>query len=100
MKTKTLKTRLEKRFTGSKTSIAYKIVLDLIDNTGNSYCVFGNTIRPCYTSGSGRFTTNLDYTNNVTSLLDLLGVKYITGNDSPRGGKTGNFIKVTTKLTS
>lgn len=92
MKASTLKNRLEKRFTGSKSSIAYKNVMKII--TDKSYTF----IRPCYTSGKGRFTTNMDYTSDICGLLDLLGVKYESGNDSPRGGKTGNFIKIITKI--
>ena len=98
MKTKTLNSRLEKRYTGSKSAKAYQIVKDLIDGTGKSYMVVGNIIRPCHTSGSGRFTTNLDYTNDTAAILRLIGVKFESGNDSPRGGKTGNYIKILTKI--
>ena len=46
-----------------------------------------------YTNGSGRFTSN--YTNaSVVDIIKILGYKYTTGNDSPRGGKTGDFIQV------
>jgi len=48
---------------------------------------------PTYTSGSGRFTSN--YTNDtISQIIRLLGYKNITGNDSPRGGKTGDYIQV------
>lgn len=48
---------------------------------------------PNYTSGSGRFTTNLT-NDRVFIIIKLLGYKFKTGNDSPRGGKTGDYIKV------
>lgn len=90
MTTKTLSKRLAIRFNGSKSSFAYKTAKSVINGE--------RVIRPCHTSGSGRFTTNLDYTSDVMQILSLLGVKYEIGNDSPRGGKTGNFIKITTKI--
>ena len=48
---------------------------------------------PTYTSGTGRFTTNLT-NDRVLTVIKLLGYKYMTGNDAPRGGRTGDFIKV------
>ena len=98
MKTTTLQNRLEKRYNGSKNSKAYQIVKDLINGTNKTYMVFGNLIRPCSTSGSRRFTSNLDYTREVRSLLMLLGINFEGGNDSPRGGLTGNFFKILTKI--
>jgi len=90
MKTTTISNRLNKRFNGSKSSFAYKATQSVIEGE--------RLIRPCHTSGSGRFTSNLDYTEDVCSILNLLGVKFEQGNDSPRGGKTGNFVKITTKI--
>ena len=55
----------------------------------------------CHTSGSGRFTTNIDRTNDAIFTLAKAGLKkgidFLTGNDSPRGGKTGNYIELTSK---
>jgi hypothetical protein len=45
-----LKAQLEAR-KGSKTSIAYRIVSDLINGTNKTYKVYDYTIRPCHTSG-------------------------------------------------
>ena len=99
MKATTLQKRLDNRYQGSKNTIAYKVVTDVINKTNNSCRIFWeNLIRPVRTSGSGRFTTTLDYTRDVENLLDLIGVKYISGNDAPRGGATGNFIKIITKI--
>lgn len=53
---------------------------------------FDEEIRPCYTSGRGRFTTNLDYTQQTMWLLNKMGVEFEVGNDSPRGGKCGLYI--------
>lgn len=98
MKNLTLQNRLNKRFNGSKSSKAYQIVSDLISGTNKTYMVSGSIIRPCITSGRGRFTSNMDYTWDTESLLAALGIKFQSGNDSPRGGKTGNFIKILTKI--
>lgn len=98
MKATTLKNKLEK-LSVNKNLKAYSILLDVINNTNNTYMVYCGVIRPVTTSGSGRFCTNLDYTNDVKSLLDALKVKYIAGNDAKRGGLTGNFIKIVTKIT-
>ena len=98
MKATTLKNRLDRKYNGSKTSKAYQIVKDLINGTKETYMVFDSTIRPCKTSGSGRFTTNMDYTMETKRLLTLLGIKFKSGNDAPRGGFTGNYITVLTKI--
>ena len=75
-----------------KNSKGYQMVLELMES---------HYVRPCHTSGSKRFCTNLDYTSDVLFALDLLkfvkGVDYISGNDAPRGGLTGNFIELTAK---
>lgn len=91
MKAQTLKTRLEKRYKGSKNSVSYKLISSLIN--GHHYL-----LRTCKTSGTGRFTKNMNYTAETEELLNLVGIKFETGNDSPRGGRTGNFIRVITKI--
>ena len=98
MKAITLQNRLEKRYNGSKNSKAYQIIKDLINRTNKTYMVNGDLIRPCSTSGSGRFTSNMDYARETRSLLMLLGIKFESGNDSPRGGLTGNYFKILTKI--
>ena len=86
MKIFTLKKRFEK-LSVLKSSKSYRIVKDLIEGTDKTHAVSNdNIIRPCSTSGRGRFCTNLDYTSDVENLLLLLGIKFYTGNDSPRGG--------------
>lgn len=105
MKTSTLKNRIAK-LEVSKSSKAYKILIDVLEGTNKSYCFpygwDGNLkdvkIRPCYTSGSGRFTSNQDHTLAVYSLLTKVGLKVESGNDSPRGGLTGNYIIIKTKI--
>ena len=97
MKTSTLKNRLEKVENLSKNSKAYQVVNAFISNERHAM-IFGNIIRPCHISGKGRFCSNLDYTSNIKYILDKIGVKYESGNDSSRGGLTGNYIKITSKI--
>ena len=87
MKKETIKRRLEKAKV-NKTSSAYKLLIEWV-NASDNYI-----IRPCWTSGRGRFCTNLDYTEQLKGLLTSLNVRYVSGNDAPRGGKCGNFIKI------
>lgn len=54
-----------------------------------------NKFYTTYTSGTGRFTTNLT-NDSIYWIVKLLEYKFEEGNDSPRGGKTGDFIKVST----
>ena len=98
MKAETLQKRLDSRYKGSKTAKAYQIVKDLINGTRKTYMVNDYTIRPVNTSGRGRFTSNMDYTKDTENLLKLLGLKFKSGNDAPRGGLTGNYIVVLTKI--
>ena len=58
------------------------------------WIVDGKPIRPCYTTGSGQHTKNSDHTRTVHSILFMLNAYPTTeGNDAPRGGLTGQWIK-------
>lgn len=52
-------------------------------------------VRTGYYQGSGRHTKAVDLTDAVTTILDLYDIAYETGNDAPRGGICGNYVKVT-----
>ncbi len=87
-------TTFEKRTKGnSKNSNGYGYAKELLTTKERVYT--------CHTSGSGRFTTNIDRTENTIEILKDAGLKFavdfITGNDSPRGGKTGNYVELTSK---
>ena len=60
----------------------------------------GGLIRPVWTSGRGRFCSNCDHTADICAVLDALRVKYVIGNDAPKGGLTGNYIKINSKIES
>ena len=110
MKATTLNNRLLKLQGISKSSKAYQVVKELTgmytsrnnwnqEQQFSSYMVFkDNLIRPVYTSGSGSHTSYQDHTIAITSLLDKLKVKYVVGNDEPRGGQCGAYIKLITKI--
>ena len=57
-------------------------------------------VRTCHTSGSGRFTSNIDSHAATVDGLMKLGLKFKQGNDSPRGGKTGQWIALAEKITT
>ena len=44
--------------------------------------------------GSGRHIRFVDFTFEIKFLLDAFGFKYSTGNDAPRGGQQGYYIKM------
>lgn len=83
-----------------KNTVAYRIVYDLIQGTNIEGRILGGVIRANYTSGSGRYTSNMTHGYAVARLLTEIGIEFVEGNDSPRGGETGHFIKVTTKIST
>ena len=90
MKTKTIKKRLEKlveKNIAKKGTCAYRLIDEMCEREKD-------TIRPVWTSGSGRYTSNLNYTGQVCYLLDKMKVMYEIDNDAPRGGACGTFIKI------
>ena len=96
MKKSTIIARLEKLAQEkqvNKTSCAYTYIKEWLE-IGNQ----NGMIRTCHTSGRGRFCSNLDYTRAVENLCDALKLKIESGNDAPRGGLTGNFVKIITKV--
>lgn len=85
-------TTFENRTKGiNKNSNGYKNAYSLLCSGQKQYT--------CHTSGRGRFTTNIDSTDDATRTLIAAGLKenkdFVIENDSPRGGKTGNYIKLT-----
>ena len=87
-------TTFENRTRGiNKTSKGYQIAKALLTGSKKEYT--------CHTSGSGRFTTNLDYNCATIEVLECAGLvenkDFTTGNESPRGGLTGQFIEMTSR---
>ena len=73
------------KFKIKKGMCAYEMVQDLLNN-GKTYTI--------HTSGRGRNTQYRDYTNDLCTALNFAGVPYEEGNDAPRGGAYGKFIKI------
>lgn len=92
-KSTTLAKRIEKLVASkelSKNSLVYGWVLSLKTN---------EVLRPVFSQGSSwKHSSLVDKTQELTSVLRKLGVEYTTGNDAPRGGKTGAFVKISTKI--
>ena len=91
MKAETLQKLIEKHLTlkdGKTIAKNYSEVVDFIVNN--------KTHRPYYYSGSGRFAkcAGVDY---ISVALKLMGIDYETGNDAPRGGHAGYFVRLTKK---
>lgn len=52
-------------------------------------------LRVVYVVGKfSRKSYSTDHTNEYCKYLDELKVKYVIGNDSPRGGQTGKYIEI------
>ena len=98
MQATTLQNRLAK-LEINKSTVAYKVLADLANGTTKTYMIKnGNIIRPVYVSGSKRFASNQDHTYAIEKILIALKLKYEFGNDAARGGLTGNYFKILTKI--
>lgn len=58
---------------------------------------FPTMYRTGYTSGSGRFTSNASFKNDLIKVLNAFGLKYKEGNDAARGGATGEFVSISSR---
>lgn len=98
MKKETLLKRLGARYKGAKQSIAYRVVLDVINGSNHTHMLFnhptGQRIRSVKITGSGRFTKYADYTYEICDLLSLIGIGHELRNDAPQGGKYGTYIVI------
>ena len=89
----------------SKTSTAYQVMQYIIKGKTSldKYRVLRNfrngKIYPVYAAGSGRWSKYTDLTDDFKCILNALKLKYAEGNDAPRGGSLGNYIKIVTKIT-
>jgi hypothetical protein len=92
-KTSTIAKRIEKLISKkeiSKNSLVYGWVSNLKSN---------EVLRPIFTQGSTwKHSSLIDKSYELTSALRKLNIDFVTGNDAARGGKTGYFVKITTKI--
>jgi hypothetical protein len=92
MKKETLQARIEKHLYTKGGSLAkkYEEVVELLNNPER-------TMRPVYWAGHSRNISLHDSSANLEQGLSLLGIDYETGNDAPKGGKNGYFVRLTAK---
>ncbi len=58
-----------------------------------------NNFRPVYSQGSSwKHSTLFDRRMEFIKVLNLLKISFVQGNDAPRGGQTGAYLNVTTKV--
>ena len=75
----------------SKKSIVYGWINELIEGR--------KEFRPVYSQGSSwKHSSLFDRRVEFTTILKAMGIEFVSGNDAPKGGKTGAFIKITTKI--
>mgnify|MGYP003612512753 CR=1 FL=1 len=89
---KTLAQKIEENFLTKKGTVKYNCsdALYLIQNPSR-------TIRPCSWSRSKGYCNLKDIRMNVRFALLSVGVDFETGNDAPRGGLEGEYIRLTSK---
>lgn len=59
----------------------------------------GDRLRPVYSKGSSWAHSSLiDKSTELKDTLKFIGVEFTTGNDAARGGKTGYFVEISTKI--
>lgn len=51
-------------------------------------------IYPRYRTGTGRWVRYADYENDIILFLCQNNISFLKGNDAPRGGKHGDFLRV------
>ena len=89
LENKLLKLLTEKKI--KKASIVYGWIKELIEGK--------KEFRPVYTQGSNWNSSSLfDRRIEMTNILGQLKIEYKIGNDALRGGQTGAFIQITTKV--
>ena len=75
----------------SKNSIVYGWINELIEGR--------KEFRPVYSQGSSwKHSSLFDRRVEFTTILKAMEIEFVSGNDAPKGGKTGAFIKITTKI--
>lgn len=59
--------------------------------------VYGNIIHHTVTSFNCGYLNTVSIKDDLIMLLSALSLKYNEGNDAPRGGKDGDFIKISSR---
>lgn len=89
----TLAKRIEKLVNAkelNKNSLVYAWISSLKSN---------EVLRPVFSQGSTwKHSSLVDKTTELITVLEKLGIDFELGNDAPKGGKTGAFVKIITKI--
>lgn len=95
------KETLSKRIKSVKISslVAKNILKYLAGQTASVNYFRNGLIRPCKYNYNGRRVSVTDYRWQIMEALNACKIKFETGNDAPRGGAEGNYIKILTKIT-
>jgi hypothetical protein len=92
MKVKTIRARMSAEKVNRNT-VAARLLLGWLEHCDNAI-----KLRPCYYQGSGRYAKTVDHSAALVQLCDLLGLRYEIGNDAPRGGKGGAWVRIATRF--
>ena len=86
-------------------SVAYDIIEHILDTNNNGWSSWMERddsnkikrpviIRPVIVQGSGRLRKLVDKREEIKRALKIANIEFEEGNDAPRGGQTGAYIKV------
>ena len=86
-------------------SVAYNIIEHILDTNNNGWSSWMERddsnkikrpviIRPVIVQGSGRLRKLVDKREEIKRALKIANIEFEEGNDAPRGGQTGAYIKV------
>lgn len=76
-------------FAYSKGMIASSVVRKMLEEVFKT-----GFVRTGYYNGLGRWARAQDYTLQISKILTDLEIAHEKGNDAPKGGVSGNFIKL------
>ena len=90
MKAETLQQRIERNLYTKKGQLAkiYRETIELLQHPDR-------VLHPVQWGNKGRSLS--DHSANIERGLDLIDIDYCTGNDAPRGGRNGYYIRLTPK---
>lgn len=92
-KSTTLSKKIEK-LTASKELNKNSLIYGWISNLKSN-----DVLRPIFSQGSSwKHSSLVDKSIELTTVLRKLGIEFEIGNDAARYGKTGYFVKITTKI--
>lgn len=76
----------------------YQVVAELAGLKNYWRIDYNKKARPIYYQGSGFHSRLADHLGELEKVLNALKIKYEVGNDAPRGGKCGTYVRILTKM--